>query len=73
MELRQLIPQGLAEMRIGNMISTKPAVSRMPAVFTALDTGRICRSKAWVFADLCGDFTAEQVDVVCVRLLPPPA
>jgi hypothetical protein len=43
---------------------------RMPAVFTALDTGRICRSKAWVFADLCADLTAEQVDVVCVRLLP---
>jgi hypothetical protein len=42
----------------------------MPAVFTALDTGRICRSKAWVFADLCADLTAEQVDVVCVRLLP---
>ncbi|MDQ3763178.1 MAG: hypothetical protein M3460_16490 [Actinomycetota bacterium] len=26
-------------------------VLRVPAVFTALDTGRICRSKAWVFAD----------------------
>ncbi len=34
-------------------------VLRMPAVFTALDTGRICRSKAWVFADLCADLTAE--------------
>jgi hypothetical protein len=45
-------------------------VLRMPAVFTALDTGRICRSKAWVFADLCADLTAEQTEVVCTRLLP---
>jgi hypothetical protein len=45
-------------------------VLRMPAVFTALDTGRICRSKAWVFADLCADLTAEQAGVVCARLLP---
>lgn len=45
-------------------------VLRMPAVFTALDTGRICRSKAWVFANLCADLTAEQVGVVCARLLP---
>jgi hypothetical protein len=41
----------------------------MPAVFTALEAGRICRSKAWVFADLCADLTAEQVEVVCARLL----
>ena len=45
-------------------------VGRLPAVFAALDTGLICRSKAWVFADLCADLTAEQIDVVCVRLLP---
>jgi hypothetical protein len=45
-------------------------VLRMPAVFTALDTGRICRSKAWVFADLCAGLTAEQTAVVCARLLP---
>jgi hypothetical protein len=45
-------------------------VLRMPAVFTALDTGRICRSKAWVFADLCADLTTEQTAVVCTRLLP---
>ncbi|MGB9278787.1 MAG: hypothetical protein WCB57_01670 [Pseudonocardiaceae bacterium] len=45
-------------------------VLRMPAVFTALDTGRICRSKAWVFADLCADLTVEQLAVVCARLLP---
>ncbi len=45
-------------------------VLRMPAVFTALDTGRICRSKAWVFADLCADLTPEQTAVVCARLLP---
>lgn len=33
-------------------------VCRMPAVFTALDTGRLCRSEAWVFAERayrCGD------------------
>ncbi|MDQ2883543.1 MAG: DUF222 domain-containing protein, partial [Actinomycetota bacterium] len=45
-------------------------VVRLPAVFTALDTGGICRSKAWVFADLCADLTAEQAAVVCARLLP---
>ncbi|HXT44138.1 MAG TPA: hypothetical protein VN748_08505 [Pseudonocardiaceae bacterium] len=45
-------------------------VLRMPPVFTALETGRICRNKAWVFADLCADLTAEQIDVVCARLLP---
>jgi Domain of unknown function (DUF222) len=45
-------------------------VLRMPAVFTALEVGRICRSKAWVFADLCADLTPEQTQVVCARLLP---
>jgi hypothetical protein len=45
-------------------------VLRMPAVFTALDTGQICRSKAWVFADLCANLTPEQTEVVCTRLLP---
>lgn len=45
-------------------------VQRIPAVFTALDTGRICRGKAWVFADLCADLTDKQSAVVCVRLLP---
>ncbi|MDQ2880503.1 MAG: hypothetical protein M3Y48_04365 [Actinomycetota bacterium] len=45
-------------------------VVRLPAVFAALDTGRICRTKAWVFADLCADLTAEQAAVVCARLLP---
>ena len=45
-------------------------VLRMPAVFTALETGRIDRSKAWVFADLCADLTPEQTEVVCTRLLP---
>ena len=45
-------------------------VLRMPAVFTALETGRIDRSKAWVFADLCADLTPEQTAVVCTRLLP---
>ncbi len=45
-------------------------VLRMPAVFTALEAGRICRSKAWVFADLCADVTPEQAEVVCTRLLP---
>ncbi|MGH4024964.1 MAG: hypothetical protein ACRDRV_10300, partial [Pseudonocardiaceae bacterium] len=45
-------------------------VTRMPAVLTALDRGQICRSKAWVFADLCAGLSAEQTDVVCARLLP---
>lgn len=45
-------------------------VLRMPAVFTALDTGRICRSKAWVFADLCAGLTAEQAGLVCALLVP---
>lgn len=45
-------------------------VLRMPSVFTALETGRIDRSKAWVFADLCADLTPEQTEVVCTRLLP---
>jgi hypothetical protein len=45
-------------------------VLRMPAVFTALETGRIDRGKAWVFADLCADLTPEQAEVVCTRLLP---
>ncbi len=45
-------------------------VLRMPAVFTALESGRICRSKAWVFADLCADLTAEQAEVIFARLLP---
>ena len=44
-------------------------VVRMPAVFTALEAGRIDRGKAWVFADLCADLTAEQAQVVCARLL----
>jgi hypothetical protein len=48
-------------------------VLRLPAVFTALDMGRICRSKAWVFADLCADLTAEQIAVVGARLCPRPA
>jgi hypothetical protein len=41
-------------------------VLRMPEVFVALDTGRIDRSKAWIFADFC----AEHTEVVCQRLLP---
>jgi hypothetical protein len=43
--------------------------ARMPAVLSALDTGRIDRSKAWVFADLCADLTPEQAETVCSRLL----
>ena len=45
-------------------------VWRLPAVFYALDIGRICRSKAWVFADLCAELAPEQTEVVCTRLLP---
>ena len=44
-------------------------VLRMPAVFRALETGRIDRNKAWVFADLCSDLTPEQTEVVCTQLL----
>jgi hypothetical protein len=44
----------------------------MPAVFTALETGRIDRSKAWVFADLCADLTPEQNEVVCTGCCPMP-
>ena len=43
---------------------------RLPAVFTALDTGVICRSKAWLFTELCAPLTDEQTEVVCERLLP---
>ncbi len=45
-------------------------VLRMPEVFVALDTGRIDRSKAWIFADFCAELTAEHTEVVCQRLLP---
>jgi hypothetical protein len=45
-------------------------LGRLPAVFTALDTGVICRSKAWLFSELCADLTDEQAQVVCDRLLP---
>ncbi|MGH3913741.1 MAG: DUF222 domain-containing protein [Pseudonocardiaceae bacterium] len=43
---------------------------RLPAVFTALDDGVICRSKAWLFSELCAQLTDEQAQVVCARLLP---
>jgi hypothetical protein len=45
-------------------------VLRMPAVFTALEARKICRSKAWLLADLCSDLTPEQIDVLCARVLP---
>ncbi|MGH8918947.1 MAG: hypothetical protein ACRD0H_11570 [Actinomycetes bacterium] len=45
-------------------------LARLPAVFTALDTGAICRSKAWLFTELCAELTDEQTQVVCVRLRP---
>ncbi len=45
-------------------------VGRLPAVFTALDAGAICRSKAWLFTELCAELTDEQARVVCERLLP---
>jgi hypothetical protein len=38
---------------------------RLPAVFNALDTGVICRSKAWLFPELCAELTDEQAQVVC--------
>ncbi|MGH3853166.1 MAG: DUF222 domain-containing protein [Pseudonocardiaceae bacterium] len=43
---------------------------RLPTVFTALDTGAICRGKAWLFTELCAQLTDEQAQVVCERLLP---
>ncbi|MGH3933106.1 MAG: HNH endonuclease signature motif containing protein [Pseudonocardiaceae bacterium] len=43
---------------------------RLPTVFTALDTGVICRSKAWLFSELCAELTDEQAQVVVERLLP---
>jgi hypothetical protein len=43
---------------------------RLPAVFAALNTGLICRSKAWLFTELCAELTEEQALVVCARLLP---
>jgi Domain of unknown function (DUF222) len=45
-------------------------VLRMPAVFAALDAGRIDRGKAWIFAESCAELTAEHVEVICQRLLP---
>ncbi|MGQ0775288.1 MAG: DUF222 domain-containing protein [Pseudonocardiales bacterium] len=43
---------------------------RLPTVFTALDTGVICRSKAWLFSELCAELTDEQAQTVAERLLP---
>lgn len=45
-------------------------LGRLPAVFTALDTGVICRSKAWLFTELCAELTEEQARLVAERLLP---
>ncbi|MGH3821334.1 MAG: DUF222 domain-containing protein, partial [Pseudonocardiaceae bacterium] len=52
------------------LLFAETLVLRMPAVFTALDSGKIDRNKAWVFADLCAELTLEQTEVVCTRLLP---
>ncbi|MGH3853027.1 MAG: DUF222 domain-containing protein [Pseudonocardiaceae bacterium] len=43
---------------------------RLPAVFAALDAGVICRSKAWLFTELCAELTEEQAQLVAERLLP---
>ncbi|MGH4007825.1 MAG: DUF222 domain-containing protein [Pseudonocardiaceae bacterium] len=48
-------------------------LARLPAVFAALDSGVICRSKAWLFTELCAELTDEQILVVCQRLLPDAA
>ncbi|HSZ28468.1 MAG TPA: hypothetical protein VK784_01770, partial [Pseudonocardiaceae bacterium] len=48
-------------------------LTRLPAVFTALDTGAICRSKPWLFTQLCAELTDEQTQVVCEWLLPDAA
>jgi hypothetical protein len=42
----------------------------LPRVFAALECGQICRSKAWVFADLLAGLSAEHRDAACARLLP---
>lgn len=42
-------------------------LARLPAVFTALDGGVICRSKAWLFTELCAELTDEQAQLVCDR------
>lgn len=39
-------------------------LTRLPAVFSALDAGTICRSKAWLFTELCMELTDEQAQVV---------
>jgi hypothetical protein len=46
---------------------------RLPAIFIALDTGVICRSKAWLFTELCAELIDQQIQVVCERLLPDAA
>ncbi|MGH3914985.1 MAG: DUF222 domain-containing protein [Pseudonocardiaceae bacterium] len=43
---------------------------RLPTVFTALNNGAICRSKAWLFNELCAELTEEQAQTVAERLLP---
>ncbi|MGH3773973.1 MAG: DUF222 domain-containing protein [Pseudonocardiaceae bacterium] len=45
-------------------------LGRLPAVFAALDTGQICRGKAWLFTELCAELTEEQARLVAERLLP---
>ncbi len=45
-------------------------LTRLPAVFAALDAGEICRSKAWLFTELCAPLTGEQAQVVCEQMLP---
>ncbi len=45
-------------------------LGRLPAVFTALDAGAICRSKAWLFTELCAGLTEKQAQMVVERLLP---
>lgn len=52
------------------LLFAETVVLRMPAVFAALEGGRIDRNKAWVFTKMCAELTPEQIGVVCTRLLP---
>ncbi len=60
--------------RAGELGFAETLVLRMPAVFTALETGRIDRSKAWVFADLwtpAGDASAAAPAGTAVESVVP--
>jgi hypothetical protein len=43
-------------------------VQRMPAVFAALNDGRIDRAKAWIFTDHCAELPTDQAAAACARI-----